>query len=364
MSTTSDRWEQIAQDLFTTCKYAFFNYYINIRSLISSKHFNMCKMCAALFQLSFAFYDCLAWLFGWLLTMLLYAMLETYTLTPENSDNKDSHLNKPLKLYWMHHFPQFFHPFLLLLALSSFSASTSPSPFNLRTDICVTYLWRNISLRSSHAGHWNMVVSVFGRSVWCGSSNLGVNMQLQQLHPKQLNTIVPTLLGYWFESPTSALVYEYLVNGYLNKFLFAEKEVGQFLRYPLKFIEVSMDHVLIYQCARRAFETRPQQPNQIDIYTPPMVATSWMNWVFWGDETVNIWLAFHRHIRQEFLHLWKKELPEGGFLLWALNIKNSTAEQPAVEWTVWCHCDDLHPTSKTILMETKYKFTLALNQKY
>jgi hypothetical protein len=134
-----------------------------------------------------------------------------------------------------------------------------------------------------------MVVSVFGRSVWCGSSNLGVNMQLQQLHPKQLNTIVPTLLGYWFESPTSALVYEYLVNGYFHKFLFAEKEVGQFLRYPLKFMEVSMDHVLIYQCARRAFESRPQQQNQIDIYTPPMVATSWMNWVSWGDETVNIY---------------------------------------------------------------------------
>lgn len=60
MSTTSDRWEQIVQDLFTTCKYAFFNYYINIRSLISSKHFNMCKMCAALFQLSSTFYGCLA----------------------------------------------------------------------------------------------------------------------------------------------------------------------------------------------------------------------------------------------------------------------------------------------------------------
>jgi serine/threonine protein kinase len=35
------------------------------------------------------------------------------------------------------------------------------------------------------------------------------------------------LLGYCFESPTSALVYEYMVNGSLEKFTFAGKEKGQ-----------------------------------------------------------------------------------------------------------------------------------------
>jgi hypothetical protein len=39
------------------------------------------------------------------------------------------------------------------------------------------------------------------------------------------------LLGYCFESPTSALVYEYMANGSLDKFLFAGKETGQVLKW-------------------------------------------------------------------------------------------------------------------------------------
>jgi serine/threonine protein kinase len=39
------------------------------------------------------------------------------------------------------------------------------------------------------------------------------------------------LLGYCFESPTSALVYEYMVNGSLDKFLFARKQDGHVLRW-------------------------------------------------------------------------------------------------------------------------------------
>jgi len=39
------------------------------------------------------------------------------------------------------------------------------------------------------------------------------------------------LLGYCFQSFTSALVYEYMVNGSLEKFIFAGKEMGQVLRW-------------------------------------------------------------------------------------------------------------------------------------
>eukprot|EP00253_Pinus_taeda_P019346 PITA_19346 len=39
------------------------------------------------------------------------------------------------------------------------------------------------------------------------------------------------LLGYCFESPTSALVYEYMLNGSLDKFTFAGKENGRILRW-------------------------------------------------------------------------------------------------------------------------------------
>eukprot|EP00253_Pinus_taeda_P023300 PITA_23300 len=39
------------------------------------------------------------------------------------------------------------------------------------------------------------------------------------------------LLGYCFESPTSALVYEYMLNGSLDKFIFAGNENGQILRW-------------------------------------------------------------------------------------------------------------------------------------
>eukprot|EP00253_Pinus_taeda_P015866 PITA_15866 len=39
------------------------------------------------------------------------------------------------------------------------------------------------------------------------------------------------LLGYCFESPISALVYEYMLNGSLDKFLFAREERGHFLRW-------------------------------------------------------------------------------------------------------------------------------------
>jgi len=39
------------------------------------------------------------------------------------------------------------------------------------------------------------------------------------------------LLGYCFEGCTSALVYEYMVNGSLEKFIFSGKEMGQVLRW-------------------------------------------------------------------------------------------------------------------------------------
>jgi len=39
------------------------------------------------------------------------------------------------------------------------------------------------------------------------------------------------LLGYCFESFTSALVYEYMANGSLDKFIFSRKEKGQMLRW-------------------------------------------------------------------------------------------------------------------------------------
>jgi serine/threonine protein kinase len=39
------------------------------------------------------------------------------------------------------------------------------------------------------------------------------------------------LLGYCFESSTSAVVYEYMVNGSLEKFIFAEKQKGRILRW-------------------------------------------------------------------------------------------------------------------------------------
>ena len=34
------------------------------------------------------------------------------------------------------------------------------------------------------------------------------------------------ILGYYFENPISALVYEYMPNGSLDKFLFSPKEEG------------------------------------------------------------------------------------------------------------------------------------------
>lgn len=39
------------------------------------------------------------------------------------------------------------------------------------------------------------------------------------------------LLGYCYESFTSALVYEYMANGSLDKFIFARREKGQMLRW-------------------------------------------------------------------------------------------------------------------------------------
>eukprot|EP00253_Pinus_taeda_P033387 PITA_33387 len=71
------------------------------------------------------------------------------------------------------------------------------------------------------------------------------------------------LLGYCFESPISALVYEYMVNGSLDKFLFSREEGGQVLRWEqLQSITLGSAHVIAYLhqvCEKRIihFDIKP-----------------------------------------------------------------------------------------------------------
>lgn len=71
------------------------------------------------------------------------------------------------------------------------------------------------------------------------------------------------LVGYCFKNPTSALVYEYMLNGSLEKFIFAGKEKGQTLRWEqLYSIALGAAHGIAYlhqDCDKRIihFDIKP-----------------------------------------------------------------------------------------------------------
>jgi len=71
------------------------------------------------------------------------------------------------------------------------------------------------------------------------------------------------LLGYCFENPISALVYEYMVNGSLEKFIFDRKEKGQMLKwaqlYSIAFGAARGIAYLHHDCEKRIihFDIKP-----------------------------------------------------------------------------------------------------------
>eukprot|EP00253_Pinus_taeda_P009731 PITA_09731 len=85
------------------------------------------------------------------------------------------------------------------------------------------------------------------------------------------------LLGYCFESCTSALVYEYMVNGSLEKFIFARRENGQILSWEqLHSIALGVARGIAYlhqDCEKRIihFDIKPQNILLDADFTPKVV---------------------------------------------------------------------------------------------